>query len=111
METGYFWLSFDLGLKGDYQGLYAWLDTHEASECGDNLAYIGKYQYSENLAIEVKRDLQSQVNFKNTDRVYLIREESGNLRGMFIIGNRRKEYPWKGYGTVTTTTTEDGPGL
>lgn len=34
------WLSYDLGAKGDYDGLYSWLDNHKAKECGDSIAYI-----------------------------------------------------------------------
>jgi hypothetical protein len=34
------WISFDLGVKGDYEQLYAWLDNHGAKECGPNLATL-----------------------------------------------------------------------
>jgi hypothetical protein len=34
------WLSFDLGIKGDYQSLYKWLDARKARECGDSVAYF-----------------------------------------------------------------------
>ena len=27
------WLSFDLGISGDYEGMYAWLDDKNAQEC------------------------------------------------------------------------------
>jgi hypothetical protein len=33
-----FWLSYDLGIDGDYDGLYGWLDRIKAIECGDGLA-------------------------------------------------------------------------
>jgi hypothetical protein len=33
-----YWLSFDLGLQGDYDSLYAWLDKQGAQECGDSVA-------------------------------------------------------------------------
>jgi hypothetical protein len=33
-----YWLSFDLGLQGDYDNLYAWLDKQGAQECGDSVA-------------------------------------------------------------------------
>ena len=35
-----YWISFDLGLQGDYDALYAWLDKHEAKECGENVATL-----------------------------------------------------------------------
>lgn len=32
------WLSFDLGVSGDYEGMYAWLDDKRAKECGSSVA-------------------------------------------------------------------------
>ena len=32
------WLSFDLGVNGDYDGMYTWLDAYKAKECGDSMA-------------------------------------------------------------------------
>jgi hypothetical protein len=37
-ENKRYWLSFDLGLRGNYDSLYEWLDAHSASESGDSLA-------------------------------------------------------------------------
>lgn len=34
------WLSYDLGVDGDYEALYYWLDAHEGRECGDSMAYV-----------------------------------------------------------------------
>jgi hypothetical protein len=34
------WLTCDLGIGGDFQGLYSWLDDKEAIECGNNNAYF-----------------------------------------------------------------------
>lgn len=30
------WISYDLGVSGDYENLYAWLDDHGAKECGQS---------------------------------------------------------------------------
>jgi hypothetical protein len=32
------WFTYDLGVGGDFQGLYSWLDDREAIECGNNNA-------------------------------------------------------------------------
>lgn len=32
------WLSFDLGIRGDFEGMYQFLGEHNARECGDSMA-------------------------------------------------------------------------
>jgi hypothetical protein len=97
------WLSYDLGVKGDYQRLYAWLDNHKAKECGDSLAVINyEVRDGEDLPDKLKQDLQANVTFARTDRVYVIWKTTENLnKGRFIIG-RRKASPWQGYGDVAS---------
>ncbi len=93
------WLSYDLGVKGDYSSLYSWLDNHNAVECGDSLAVL-KYEISdeETLPDILKNDLESNVTFGKSDRVYLIwKNKEGMNKGRFIIG-KRKASPWQGYG-------------
>jgi hypothetical protein len=50
------WLSYDLGVKGDYEGLYAWLDDHNAEECGNSVAFL-HYEYCTEIFSELKDDL------------------------------------------------------
>lgn len=38
MEKSY-WLSYDLGVGGNYDKLYGWLDDHNAVPCGDSVAF------------------------------------------------------------------------
>ena len=93
-----FWLSYDLGLKGDYHGMYEWLDNYKARECGESLA-VFKFSCGKNFIQEVQNDLKNYVEFKNGDRVYLIyRDDQDNytIKGRFIIG-KRKPAPWEGY--------------
>lgn len=97
------WLSYDLGVKGDYPSLYTWLDNHKANECGDSIAVI-KYEVAEgeDLPNKLKLELVEAIDFGKTDRVYLIwRSNEGLLAGRFIIG-KRKAAPWKGYGEAIT---------
>jgi len=92
-----FWLSYDLGLKGDYQNLYQWLDNMKAMECGNNIAVFKKTD-SDNIVSEIEKDLTKNVQFKESDRVYLIWKDikTGKVKGKFIKGHR-KPAPWEGY--------------
>jgi hypothetical protein len=51
------WLSFDLGVRGDYEGLYEFLDTHGAKECGDSLGFMN-YEFKKDLITELEKDLE-----------------------------------------------------
>lgn len=113
------WLSYDFGLKGDYSGLYAWLDTFGASECGNGLAHIkldlGKENLPTDLSNEVlttyiEKNLKEYVKLSKTDRIYLIWRDSNSqlIKGRFINGNR-KQPPWEGYGRLANPEiTDDG---
>ncbi len=93
------WLSYDLGVKGDYPSLYSWLDNHNAVECGDNVA-VFKYEASDEdkLPEILKHDLESNVAFGQSDRIYIIwKNKQGLNKGRFIVG-KRKASPWQGYG-------------
>ena len=112
MKKEYFWLSYDLGLKGDYQGLYTWLDNLGAKECGDSIAFIQDYSYSQDLSKEINSDLEKHVHLKVSDRIYIIRRNpEGLFQGIFIRGNRKNESPWNGYGSSGKTIIDDGSVL
>jgi hypothetical protein len=92
------WLSYDLGLKGDYENLYAWLDSHKAKECGSNCAAFS-FEFDKDLLKELKKDLSTNVTLEKTDRIYVIYPEpapSLKRRGKFLFG-KRKPAPWAGY--------------
>jgi len=105
------WISYDLGLKGDFAALYAWLDNHNAIECGHGLAFLN-YQSnsttSEGFLMEIKDDLSKNVNLSPSDRMYLIWKEFGKpgIKGIFINGSR-KQPPWEGYGKKGQTSAPD----
>ena len=92
------WLSYDLGVQGDYDGLYAWLDAHKAQECGDSLAVM-EYEFSSDLLLELKKDLSSHVKLPPRSRIYVIRPDNGSPKGRFVFGSR-KSAPWTGYAVV-----------
>ena len=90
------WLSFDLGVSGDYEGLYAWLDDHNARECGSSVAYF-QFSYDDDLPQTLKTEIEHAVSLNRRSRVYLVYRESGKMKGRYIIG-KRKSAPWAGYG-------------
>lgn len=94
------WLSYDLGLKGDYPGMYAWLDNHNAVECGDGMAsLLFECSSRKNVAEELKKSIAASVDIAPTDRIYCInRKEDNRTLGRFIFG-KRKANPWEGYGS------------
>ncbi|KAA6338722.1 hypothetical protein EZS27_013304 [termite gut metagenome] len=104
------WLTYDLGVKGDYKGLYAWLDDHEAIECGNNLAYF-KYEFNDNDSFEnnLRKDLERKVTFEPGNRIYVVRVKNidGQKKtiGSFLIG-KRKASSWEGYGEKVDDTKE-----
>ncbi|MHA6197282.1 hypothetical protein ACX3YG_23265 [Pseudomonas wadenswilerensis] len=95
------WVSYDLGVKGDYASLYRWFDNMGATECGDGMAYI-KINIEKDVVIPdyIKAELQANVTFSRSDRIYIVwSNPDGQPKGRFIVG-RRKAAPWAGYGDV-----------
>jgi len=100
------WLSFDIGLRGDYEGIYAWLDEHGAVECGDSVAYL-KYEYQDDLSESLEQDLRRAIEVSKKTRIYVVwREADGKTKGRFIIGGRRSP-PWAGAGGSTSQSAPD----
>lgn len=100
------WISFDLGLKGDYKGLYAWLDKHAARECGDSLAVL-KYDTGGKIPDAIEHEIKQSVDLSPSDRVYIIwKDETGLVKGKFIKGGRKRA-PWIGFGQSGDSQIED----
>ncbi len=98
MQKG-IWLSFDLGVRGDYEGMYEFLDVHDAKECGDSVALI-QYEFRNDLLSELKKDLARAVEIGKRSRVYVIYPNAqGKYKGRFLFGGR-KSPPWTGYKRV-----------
>jgi hypothetical protein len=89
MGQARYWLSFDLGLRGNYEGLYEWLDRLGAKECGDSVATFRSDKTREQLTAE----LTSLLGSEKKTRLYLISLARG---GKFVLG-KRKAPPWAGY--------------
>jgi hypothetical protein len=99
------WMSYDLGIRGDYESLYAWLDEHDAKECGDSVACF-YYEYKDNVAEELKHDLEETIDVTKKTRVYLIFFDSQKGKGEFLFGNRRSS-PWVGYAEEESEADEE----
>ena len=108
----YIWLSYDLGIQGDYAHMYAWLDNYGAKDCGDSFAYLKypmpKEMNDEELVAYIKKDLENNIEFKPGNRVYLIRynPDKKSSTGTFLIG-KRKAAPWEGYGDKDSDSSDD----
>jgi hypothetical protein len=89
------WISFDLGVRGDYEGLYAWLDEHQAEECGESLAFL-QYEHKGDFLTAIKKDLKRAMELTKNSRVYVIHLLEGRMKGTFVFG-RRKAPPWTGF--------------
>ncbi len=84
-----YWISYDLGLNGEYEQLYAWLDKNAAKECGEGVATFQSKLSRE----EVAKELLHTLDLKRNPRVYVITMKNG---GKFVLG-KRKVAPWIGY--------------
>ena len=102
-----FWLSYDLGLRGDYSGLYTFLDSVKARECGNNIAFFEK-DYGDDFISAIKNEIESFVNVSATDRIYVIYLDlsSTKVKGKFLFGGRKRA-PWEGYAVQQKQNEED----
>lgn len=94
-----YWLSFDLGLQGDYQELYEWLDAMNAKECGDSVATFRSTKTREQLV----RELVNLIDSNKKARAYIISRKQG---GKFILG-KRKAAAWAGYSPQAVQAEEE----
>lgn len=97
MSKKVFWISFDLGIKGDYDSLFTWLDKLEALECGSHMAAV-VYEYTGEFLEVLKKDIEENVETNRRTRIYIAfkDESTKKLRGRFLFGNR-KSPKWAGY--------------
>lgn len=98
------WVSYDLGMKGDYEGMYNWLDRNNAVERGYNLALIKDYAIDQEISTDeelknyLKEQIQNFVAIGKSDRIYIMWKglSDGKLKGAFIFGGM-KAAPWTGF--------------
>lgn len=103
--TARIWLSFDLGVRGDYSSLYAWLDDNEAEECGSSVATF-RFEYDGDLLESLKSEIENAISLSKQSRIYVVYKENGKSKGKYVFG-RRKRSPWDGYGTLDDGSDDD----
>ncbi|WP_461632048.1 hypothetical protein [Labilibaculum euxinus] len=107
-----FYINYDFGLRGDYKGLYKWLDKNKAEERGNCYALIKKYNFPDSelsgitdnkekikkLVFYLREEIKTFVTIEPSDRIYLTFKvfESGNLGGIFVFGQKQSS-PWEGH--------------
>jgi hypothetical protein len=102
------WLTYDLGVQGDYESLYSWLDEHKAVECGDSAATFVVARTDADPSISIAKSIRKNVKLGPRARIYLVRVRGETTRGGFIIGNR-KAPPWLGAsGEASSDDEEEG---
>lgn len=98
-----YWLSYDLGVGGDYEHLYQWLDDHNAKPCGNSVAFFS-YEYDgDNPDETLEKELNDKINLLPSNKLYIIRkkEDDSKVAGSFIYG-KRSAAPWEGYGKTVS---------
>jgi hypothetical protein len=106
-KTSLVWISYDLGVRGDYESLYGWLDSKHAEECGDSTAVL-KYICNGDIANSLKEELEKSISITRRTRVYVIYRDgkSNNYKGRFIFGGRKTAI-WSGYAYGPASVDED----
>lgn len=94
-----YWISFDLGLMGDYSHVYEWLDSLDAKECGPGVATIASSKSRDQLAAEIQRLFKGAPRA----RAYIISMKQG---GRFVAGGR-KAAPWEGFAISTANAVDE----
>jgi hypothetical protein len=100
------WLSYDLGVNGDYEGMYAWLDNRGAKECGSNVAYM-QFTHGGDLPASLKSEIEGAVALNKRSRIYVIYKKEAKISGRYLIGHR-KGAPWEGFGDKDETEEDLG---
>jgi hypothetical protein len=99
------WLSYDLGIRGDYDGIYRWLADHNAEECGDSVAVLS-FADNGDLRNDLKKDLKKHVKTDARTRIYLVSRGEKGMTGSFVMGGR-KSPPWTGFSSKESTAVDD----
>ncbi len=83
------WISFDLAPGGDRDGMYAWLRSVDARECGPALATF-VLTFEDDPADTLQTIISRAVRLGPADRVYVLYKDpvDGEVTGRFVFGSR-----------------------
>lgn len=83
------WVSFEIAPGGDQQGMYGWLSTRGARECGPGLATL-LFEYHSDLIPDLCDAIKNAVHLGPADRIYAIYKDpiDGEATGCFLFGAR-----------------------
>lgn len=106
-----FYINFDLSIRGDYKGLYKWLDKNNAEERGNGYALIKGYHFPDSkmsgltemgeknnaFAVHLRSEIKEFASINKSDRIYLTMGIIGGdkIGGIFLFG-RKQASPWEG---------------
>ena len=85
------WLSFDLGVSGDYESMYAWLDEKDAKECGDSIACF-LLEHDGDIAGTLNTEIRERITLNKRSRIYIVFQDENRHKGRFIIGRRKAHH-------------------
>ncbi len=102
------WICYDLGIDGDYEGLYYWLDKNKALECGDSMAIFSvEIPKGGDIFNVLQRKLKKAIKLRAKDRIYGIYPRGNGLyRGKFLFGTRKRAQ-WEGVAGMPETGEDD----
>lgn len=100
------WISYDLGVSGDYEGIYAWLDGQGAKECGDSFAFLKAYECQGDIVESLRKDIKAAVKLEKRARIYVVYQSGSKTKGVFLVGGRKKS-PWEGYAPGSVAEVDD----
>ncbi len=92
-------------MKGDYEGLFKWLDENKAEERGYGIGMIKDYPFDSNVIKTdvdflklIKSELKKRIIIGSSDRLYMIWKslETNKIQAGFLFG-KSKQSPWTGY--------------
>lgn len=98
-----YWISFDLGLTGDYSQFYEWLDSQYAEECGSGMASFVSTKTPDQIVAEIREILKGN----SRARAYIISKLPDERFGGKFVAGSRKAPPWAGFAVHASSAVDE----